>query len=106
MVEVPDRRIGRVPGGWDEHAPPLGDVAQLVEHLLCKQRVSGSSPLISKVNHNLYHYYVRVLARALRSHLRGNARMPPRKRYSKVRLRWNAPVAPLRDYRRRGRLRT
>ena len=25
----------------------LGDVAQLVEHLLCKQGVRGSSPLIS-----------------------------------------------------------
>ena len=27
--------------------PPAGDVAQLGEHLLCKQGVSGSSPLIS-----------------------------------------------------------
>jgi hypothetical protein len=26
-----------------------GDVAQLVERLLCKQDVSGSSPLISKI---------------------------------------------------------
>jgi hypothetical protein len=25
----------------------LGDVAQLVEHLLCKQGVGGSSPLVS-----------------------------------------------------------
>ncbi len=29
------------PGAW------LGDVAQLVEHLLCKQGVGGSSPLVS-----------------------------------------------------------
>ena len=26
---------------------PPGDVAQLVEHLLCKQGVGGSSPLVS-----------------------------------------------------------
>ena len=30
-----------------EAGPPHGDVAQLVEHLLCKQGVRGSSPLIS-----------------------------------------------------------
>jgi hypothetical protein len=28
----------------------LGDVAQLVEHLLCKQGVGGSSPLVSTGN--------------------------------------------------------
>ncbi len=30
-------------------APPVnpGDVAQLVEHLLCKQGVVGSSPIVS-----------------------------------------------------------
>jgi hypothetical protein len=44
---------GRVLSRRNENAGPLrlggrfGDVAQLVEHLLCKQRVSGSSPLIS-----------------------------------------------------------
>ena len=27
--------------------PPLGGIAQLGEHLLCKQGVSGSSPLTS-----------------------------------------------------------
>ena len=27
--------------------PLLGDVAQLVEHLLCKQGVVGSSPIVS-----------------------------------------------------------
>ena len=30
-----------------------GDVAQLGERLLCKQRVRGSSPLISTINHSL-----------------------------------------------------
>jgi hypothetical protein len=29
---------------------PIGDVAQLVEHLLCKQGVAGSSPAISTGN--------------------------------------------------------
>ena len=27
--------------------PKLGDVAQLVEHLLCKQKVVGSIPIVS-----------------------------------------------------------
>ena len=30
----------------------LGDVAQLEEHLLCKQGVVGSSPIISTTNTN------------------------------------------------------
>jgi hypothetical protein len=33
-----------------EAAARPGDVAQLVEHLLCKQGVRGSSPLISTTN--------------------------------------------------------
>lgn len=30
-------------------ASKIGDVAQLVEHPLCKRRVSGSNPLISTI---------------------------------------------------------
>ncbi len=53
---VDGRHVGRVlgarPGGT---SPPnrstLGDVAQLVERLLCKQDVRGSSPLVSTAAH-------------------------------------------------------
>jgi hypothetical protein len=38
-----------------------GDVAQLVEHLLCKQGVRGSSPLISK-NEKAFVYHARAFA--------------------------------------------
>ena len=31
-----------------------GDVAQLEEHLLCKQGVVGSSPIISTIRYSLY----------------------------------------------------
>jgi hypothetical protein len=38
----------RVQGSWfGVSAGKHGDVAQLVEHLLCKQGVGGSSPLVS-----------------------------------------------------------
>ncbi len=33
-----------------QSAPRPGDLAQLVEHLLCKQGVRGSTPLISTMN--------------------------------------------------------
>ena len=43
---LPLSRFDRCPGaGYD--APARGDVAQLGEHLLCKEGVRGSSPLIS-----------------------------------------------------------
>ena len=35
----------------DGSGGPRGDVAQLAEHLLCKQGASGSSPLISSDEH-------------------------------------------------------
>src|SRR5579875_1799064 len=38
-----------VPGSIPGRPTIAGDVAQLVEHLLCKQRVRGSSPLISTI---------------------------------------------------------
>ena len=41
------RRPSRVRTRTNESAAPLGDVAQLVEHLLCKQGVRGSNPRIS-----------------------------------------------------------
>ena len=41
-----------------------GDVAQLGEHLPCKQEVSGSTPLISTIMNPAYHVQVE-LARAM-----------------------------------------
>ena len=37
--------LGRLPSG-----PSIGDVAQLAEHLLCKQGVVGSNPIVSTEN--------------------------------------------------------
>ena len=38
--------------GFGEIIGSKGDVAQLVERLLCKQDVRGSTPLVSKANAN------------------------------------------------------
>ncbi len=38
--------------GWPPGLESFGDVAQLVEHLLCKQGVVGSSPIVSTEMHS------------------------------------------------------
>ena len=38
------------PSGCGRIVVPLGDVAQLVERLLCKQEVDGSIPFVSTVS--------------------------------------------------------
>jgi hypothetical protein len=43
--------VDSVPEGSPGDARGQGDVAQLVEHLLCKQGVGGSSPLVSTPDH-------------------------------------------------------
>ncbi len=47
LERTPDKR--EVPGSTPGRPTILGDVAQLGEHLLCKQGVGGSSPLISTI---------------------------------------------------------
>jgi hypothetical protein len=56
VIRPPGRRPER--SSLDDHHEPgrsrsldsmRGDVAQLVEHLLCKQGVGGSSPLVSTI---------------------------------------------------------
>src|SRR5437763_9828457 len=43
--------IGHVADGPSPNMAVSGDVAQLEEHLLCKQGVAGSSPVVSTTHH-------------------------------------------------------
>lgn len=58
----------------------LGDVAQLVEHLLCKQRVRGSNPLISNIVVRLSTYINFSRCKRPRQHVArtGNRCVPPK----------------------------
>ena len=54
-----------------------GDVAQLEEHLLCKQGVVGSSPIISTVDYLIALFIGVVVFRFLRNSISSLASIPP-----------------------------
>ena len=54
-----------------------GDVAQLEEHLLCKQGVVGSSPIISTVDYLIALFIGVVVFRFLRNSISSLATIPP-----------------------------
>ena len=54
-----------------------GDVAQLEEHLLCKQGVVGSSPIISTMDYLIALFIGVVVFRFLRNSISSLASIPP-----------------------------
>ena len=54
-----------------------GDVAQLEEHLLCKQGVVGSSPIISTMDYLIALFIGAVVFRFLRNSISSLATIPP-----------------------------
>ena len=54
-----------------------GDVAQLEEHLLCKQGVVGSSPIISTMDYLIALFIGVVVFRFLRNSITSLASIPP-----------------------------
>ena len=54
-----------------------GDVAQLEEHLLCKQGVVGSSPIISTMDYLIALFIGVVIFRFLRNSISSLASIPP-----------------------------
>ena len=54
-----------------------GDVAQLEEHLLCKQGVVGSSPIISTMDYLIALFIGLVVFRFLRNSISSLASIPP-----------------------------
>ena len=62
---------------------PNGRLAQLGEHLPYKQRVTGSSPVLSTIFKNMAHGLVAQLVRALACHARGRGFEPhPSRHYN------------------------
>ena len=54
-----------------------GDVAQLEEHLLCKQGVVGSSPIISTMDYLIALFIGVIVFRFLRNSISSLASIPP-----------------------------